>query len=188
MSKKRKLGEKIHSFKCPSCEKGTIDLIKTVYDLQDGDKMLILKFECNNCTFHQNDIIPLTTRMDPGIMVLKVEEEKDLRSKIYRSPAGKLEIPELELIVEPGPRADFFYTNIEGILLRFESAVSIYLNNLRKEEPELTEIEDIRHKLALARDGKFKFTLKITDPQGGSYILPVDESKYSFTKLEEDGI
>jgi zinc finger protein len=186
MTQKRKLGEKIHSFKCPSCQKGTIDLIKTIYDLQDGDKMLILKFECDKCTFHQNDIIPLTTRMDPGIMVLKVEEEKDLKSKIYRSPVGKLEIPELELIVEPGPRADFFFTNVEGILLRFESAVSIYLKNLSKGEPEISEVEEIQQKLALAREGKFEFTLKITDPQGGSYILPVDESKYSFKKLEKD--
>jgi zinc finger protein len=124
--------------------------------------------------------------MDPGIMTLRVEEEKDLKSKVYRSPVGKLEIPELELIVEPGPRAGFFFTNVEGILLRFEDAVSIYLKSLNKEEPELVEIEEIKRKLALAREGKFNFTLKITDPQGGSYIIPVDESKYSFLKLEED--
>ena len=184
MSQKRKMGEIIYSFKCPSCQKGTIDIVKNIYDLPDGDKMLILKFECDKCSFHQNDIIPLTTKMDPGTMILKVEDENDLKSKIYRSPLGKLEIPELELIVEPGPRADFYYTNVEGILLRFESAVSIYRNSLNEEDPQASEIEDIQHKLKKAMEGKFEFTLKITDPQGGSYILPVDESKYSFEKIK----
>jgi C4-type Zn-finger protein len=31
---------------------------------------------------------------------------------------------------------------------------------------------------------EFKFTLIITDTGGGSYIIPEDESKYSFQKLE----
>ena len=107
-----------------------IELHKIVYDIPDGDKMLIIKFECNNCDFTQNDVIPLTTRLDPGILTLRVTDEKDLRSKVYRSPTAKLEIPELELMVNPGPNADFYYTNVEGILLRFENAVTIYKNNI----------------------------------------------------------
>ncbi|MFX1328579.1 MAG: ZPR1 zinc finger domain-containing protein [Promethearchaeota archaeon] len=172
------------SFRCPSCQEGTIDIFKTIYDLPDGDKMLILKFECNKCNFHKNDIIPLTTNMDPGIMTLNVTNEEDLKSKIYRSPLGKLEIPELDLIVEPGPRADFYYTNVQGILFRFENAVSIYKNNLEKNDPERSEIDELLHNLNQAIEGRFKFTLKITDPQGGSYIIPQDKSKYNFTKIE----
>jgi ZPR1-related zinc finger protein len=153
--------------------------------LPDGDKMLILKFECDTCNFHKNDVIPLTTNMDPGIMTLKVTTVEDLKSKIYRSPVGKLEIPELELIVEPGPRADFYYTNVEGILYRFESAVSIYRKNLKEGDPETPEIEDIFNKLNKAIEGKFEFTLKITDFEGGSYIIPSDKSKYKFEKFEK---
>ena len=175
----------IYSFKCPSCQEGIINIFKNIYDLPDGDKMLILKFECNTCNFHKNDIIPLTTNMEPGIMTLRVTNEDDLKSKIYRSPVGKLEIPELELIVEPGPRADFYFTNVEGILFRFESAVSIYKNNLEKDDPELNEIEELLKNLKKAMEAKFKFTLKIIDPQGGSYIIPQDKSKYSFKKIEK---
>ena len=99
MSEKAKDKEEEFSFKCPACNKGTIKLTKTVYDMSDGDKMLIVKFECDECTFTKNDVIPLTTRLDPGIITLKVANENDLKSKIYRSPTGKLEIPELDLIV-----------------------------------------------------------------------------------------
>ncbi|KKM98380.1 hypothetical protein LCGC14_1158560 [marine sediment metagenome] len=182
MSERAKNSEKYFSFNCPACKQGKITIKKTTYDLPDGDKMLILKFECNICNFHNNDIIPLTTNRKPGITSLKVTEEEDLKSKIYRSPLGKLEIPELELIVEPGPGADFYYTNVEGILFRFEAAVSIYRKNLEENDPQVKEIDDILKNLKKAMEGKFKFTLKITDLQGGSYIIPQDESKYSFER------
>ncbi|MFX1587877.1 MAG: ZPR1 zinc finger domain-containing protein [Promethearchaeota archaeon] len=184
MSNKRRNNEVVYSFKCPSCQEGIINIIKSIYDLPDGDKMLILKFECNKCNFHKNDIIPLTTNMEPGIMTLQILEENDLKSKIYRSPTGKLEIPELELVVEPGPRADFYYTNVQGILLRFENAVSIYRNNLEENDPEKNEIDELSSNLKEAIEGKFRFTLKITDSQGGSYIIPQDKSKYIFRKIE----
>ncbi|UCD01308.1 MAG: ZPR1 zinc finger domain-containing protein [Promethearchaeota archaeon] len=186
MLNEKKNDDVVYSFKCPSCQKGTIDIIKNIYDLPDGDKMLILKFECNICNFHKNDIIPLTTNMEPGTMTLQVTNEKDLKSKIYRAPTGKLAIPELDLIVEPGPRADFYYTNVEGILFRFEGAVLIYKKNLEKNDPEITEIEELLENLKKAMEGSFKFTLKITDPQGGSYIIPQDNSKYNFRKIEEN--
>jgi len=184
MANKKRNDKIIHSFKCPSCQEGIIDITRNFYDLPDGDMMLILKFECNICTFHKNDIIPLTTNMEPGIMILRVNNEEDLKSKVYRSPTGKLEIPELELLVEPGPRADFYYTNVEGILLRFENAVSIYKNNLNKDDPEFKEITQILEDLKKALDGKLNFTLKITDNGGGSYIIPINKSNYSFEKLK----
>ena len=181
--KNKNTEEKITNFKCPACKDGNIVINKIIYDLPDKDKMLFLKFKCNRCEFENNDIIPLTTRMDAGIMTLKITEENDLKSKIYRSATGNLEIPELDLKVEPGPNADFYYTNIEGILLRFERAVSIYRNNLEDDDPEKSEIEVILKELQKAMKGELEFTLKITDPTGGSYIIPEDSSKYTFIKI-----
>ncbi|TFG24532.1 MAG: ZPR1 zinc finger domain-containing protein [Promethearchaeota archaeon] len=182
--KNRNTEEKLTNFKCPACKDGDIVIKKIIYDLPDKDKMLILKFKCNRCDFENNDIIPLTTRMDAGIITLKITEENDLKSKIYRSPTGNLEIPELELKVEPGPSAEFYYTNVEGILLRFERAVSIYLDNLEDANPEKSEIKDTLKDLQKAMKGQLEFTLKIADPSGGSYIIPEDRSKYTFKKIE----
>ncbi|MBY9010527.1 MAG: ZPR1 zinc finger domain-containing protein [Candidatus Lokiarchaeota archaeon] len=184
MSDKAKTDEEEFSFKCPSCEKGRIKILKTTYEVPDGDKMLLIKFECNICEFSNNDIIPLTTNNTPGIMTLRVSNENDLKSKIYRSPVGKLEIPELELFVEPGPAADFYYTNVEGILYRFENAVSIYRKNLEMDDVQIEEIDKILQDLHNAIKGEFAFTLIVTDTGGGSYIIPEDESNYSFEKLE----
>ena len=186
MSDKAKNDEEEFSFKCPSCKKGKIKILKTTYDVPDGDKMLLIKFECNICNFTNNDVIPLTTNNTPGIMTLKVSNESDLKSKIYRSPVGKLEIPELELFVVPGPNADFYYTNVEGILYRFENAVSIYRKNLEKDDVQVEEIDKILQDLHKALKGEFKFTLIITDSGGGSYIIPEDKSKYSYQKVENE--
>ncbi len=183
MSRKENNEEEQFSFKCPSCDKGVITINTIDYDLPDGDKMLIINFTCDQCNYRKNDVIPMTTRMEPGIMTLKIEDESDLKSKIYRSPTGKLEIPELELIVEPGPRADFYYTNVQGILFRFEEAVLIYKNNLEKNDSEFDEVEEILNDLQKAIEGELKFTLKITDSGGGSYIIPQNASHYTFEKL-----
>ena len=188
MSEKSKNNEVNYSFKCPSCDKGKIKILKTTYDVPDGDKMLLIKFECNICNFSNNDIIPLTTNNTPGIMTLRVSNENDLKSKIYRSPVGRLEIPELELFVEPGPSADFYYTNVEGILYRFENAVSIYHKNLEKDDPQIEEIDKVLQDLHNAIKGEFTFTLIVTDAEGGSYIIPEDESKYSFEKFKNKEI
>lgn len=185
MSEKAKDSEEQFTFKCPTCSKGVVNIQKTIYDLPDKDKMLIIKFECDRCNFSKNDIIPLTTNFEPGIITLKVKNEKDLKSKIYRSPTGKLEIPELELIVEPGPNAEFYFTNVEGILYRFENAVLIYKKNLEENDSELGEIDKILKDIKMALNGKMKITLKIIDNGGGSYIIPVNESNYTFEKLDK---
>ncbi len=182
--KKKNTEEKVTNFKCPACKDGDILINQIIYDLPDKDKMLFLKFKCNRCDFENNDIIPLTTRMDAGIITLKITEENDLKSKIYRSPTGNLEISELDLKVEPGPSAEFYYTNVEGILLRFERAISIYLNNLEDGNPEKSEIKDTLKDLQKAMKGQLEFTLKIADLSGGSYIIPEDSSKYTFEKIE----
>jgi C4-type Zn-finger protein len=68
-------------------------------------------------------------------------------------------------------------------LLRFESAVSIYRNNLEEGDQQIAEIDDLLKDLKEAMKGRLKFTLIITDTQGGSYILPHDKSKYKFEKF-----
>ncbi len=184
MSEKVKDTEEEFSYKCPACLQGTVKCIKCIYEFPDGDKMLLLKFECDKCEFHKSDVIPLETKMEPGTTTLKVFDENDLKSKIYRSPNGTIEIPELELILEPGPAAELYITNIEGILTRFKNAVTMYQNSLSQNDPQRKKIERILEDLQKAIVGKMSFTIKLSDQEGGSYIIPADKSKYSFEKIE----
>jgi len=186
MSDKATESEELITFKCPRCSDGKILLKQSVYDLPDEEKMLILKFECDKCDYTNNDIIPIETKREPGIMTLTVNSEEDLKSKVYRSPTGKLEIPELELVVDPGPAAKFYYTNIEGILMRFEGAVSIYRKNLDEDDSQKDEIDGILMDLKAAMKGNLQFTLRVMDPVGGSYILPINKSNLTFEELDDE--
>ena len=188
MSDKATESEELITFKCPRCSEGKIILKQSVYDLPDEEKMLILKFECDKCDYTNNDIIPIETKRVPGIMTLTISSEEDLKSKIYRSPTGKLEIPELELVVDPGPAAKFYYTNVEGILIRFEEAVAIYRKNLDEDDSQKDDIDGILRDLKEAMNGKLQFTLRIIDHVGGSYILPINESNYTFEELDDEDI
>lgn len=188
MSDKAREEEELVTFKCPRCADGNILLKQSVYDLPDEEKMLILRFDCNKCDYTNNDIIPIETKRESGIMTLTISSEDDLRSKVYRSPTGKLEIPELELIVDPGPAAKFYYTNVEGILFRFEEAVSIYRNSLDENDSQKDEIDGILMDLKAAMKGEFQFTLRIIDTAGGSYILPINNDNYTFEELKEEDI
>jgi len=174
----------MNAIQCPKCKEGVMEISKTIYDLPDKDKMLLLKIECNKCHYIIKDIIPLTTKTEPGISQLKITNEKDLKSKVYRSPTAKIEIPELELEAEPGPAAPFYLTNIEGILNRFEKAVISYKNSLAADNLETKDIDVILENIKKAYDGNFSFTLKIIDQHGGSYIIPEDKSKYNFIKSD----
>ncbi len=186
MSEKAKEFEESFSFNCPSCNQGQINMTKVIYDLKDGDQILILSFKCENCAFSTSDVIPLSTNMKPGILTLKIKNIHDLQSKIYRSPTGKLEIPELELVVDPGPRADFYFTNVEGVLFRFERAVMIYRKNLEKDDAQVKEIDTILDDLKKAMRGDLPFTLKITDLTGGSYVIPQEGTDYLFEPQDYD--
>ncbi|MBN1801228.1 MAG: ZPR1 zinc finger domain-containing protein [Candidatus Lokiarchaeota archaeon] len=168
------------SFNCPSCRSGVIKIQKTIYDSHDGDQILILKYECSDCGYISKDVVPVSSKMKPGIISMKINKENDLKSKLYRAPTAKIEIPEFELVMEPGPNADFYFTNVEGVLRRFESAVKIYRNNLQKDDPQIPEIDFIILNLQKALEGKFPFTLKITDLSGGSYIVPQEDTPYEF--------
>ena len=160
-------------FDCPVCKKGQLILSKHIHELPDGDKYLIMKFECNKCNYTKNDLIPIETPIKPGKFILNVNEKEDLKSKVFRSFSGVLEIPELEMEIEPGPAADFYITNIEGVLTRMKDAVTIFKKNLDEKNPK---IDKILENIDKAINGEFKFTVIITDKVGGSYIVPINKN------------
>lgn len=172
MGKKKMESENDVNFKCPLCSDGKLIISNAEHTLPDGDKYLIMKIECDKCEFTKNDLIPLETPIKPGKYILQVFSKEDLKSKIYRSFSGVLEIPELEMVVEPGPAADFYITNVEGVLQRIKSAVQFFKRN---SEEKNVKVEMILKNIDKAIEGQFKFTLIITDDLGGSYIVPFNK-------------
>mgnify|MGYP000241631161 CR=1 FL=1 len=108
----------------------------------------------------------------------------DLNIRVVRSSTATVRIPELGVCIEPGPMAEGFISNVEGLLERVEGVVRGLLNS--EEDPaERAKYERFLRRLREAREGRTKFTLILEDPLGNSAIISEKEGKVRRRRLTE---
>ncbi|HJJ54935.1 MAG TPA: ZPR1 zinc finger domain-containing protein [Methanocorpusculum sp.] len=169
---------------CPDCGKE----ITFIYDTENipyFSDILLISGICESCGFRIVDTMVLNER-EPCIWEMTVTSQEDLNARVVRSTAGEIDIPEFGLNIRPGPACYGFVSNVEGVLERAEEAVRRAL--ITAEGEEIATAETIMQHILEARDGRFSFTLRITDPTGNSGIV---SSKAKKTKLDvklEDGM
>ena len=160
--------------KCPGCGKNTLSQKVYLYkEPRSHDELLFFVILCEECNFKKTEIMPLapSSHVKSNRYVLKIKKPKDLEAKIYRASTGSIEIPELEMVMEPGVQAEFFITNIERILLKFKESCEFLLENSDDQETSdkiRQKLQDLDDLLAVKRE----FTVILEDPEGFSYILP----------------
>ncbi len=113
---------------------------------------------------------------------LHVDDESLLRVRVVRSGSGTIRIPEFGIDVEPGPAAEAFISNVEGVLYRVRNVVEMAVRFADKasEKERGNEILELMKK---AIQGEYSFTMVIEDPVGTSGILPDDLSLVERTEL-----
>jgi zinc finger protein len=153
---------------CPYCAKKSLELRKFETAVPFFGKVFIMTSLCSSCGYKHSDIICLEDH-GPSELVVMVSRPEDLKTVVARSNTASIEIPELELRLDPAGQSQSFITDIEGILMRFQEALERIetLGNSGKKN----QYERIRRKIELAREGKSSFTVIIQDPQGNSSIV-----------------
>lgn len=162
---------------CPDCGKE----ITFIYDTENipyFSDILLISGVCQSCGFRIVDTMILNER-EPCIWEFTTTTVDDLTVRVVRSTSGEIDIPEFGLNIRPGPACDGFVSNVEGVLERAEEAVRRAL--LSAEGDEIVTAETIMQHIQEAREGRFPFTLRLTDPTGNSGIV---SSKAKKTKLE----
>ena len=154
---------------CPICKKDEFTQTVQTVNVEHFGEVLIITQKCANCGYKHIDVFPAEIR-DPCEYELKVETKEELYAKVIRSSSGEVEIPELGLKITPGPAAQGFITNVEGILLRFENVLEGQLV-VEKDEKKREKIKEILNKIEKAKEGRMKFTIKVRDPYGNSAIV-----------------
>jgi len=152
---------------CPLCGRE----IETTYERHSipyFSDILLVYTQCP-CGYRHADVIILGEG-DPSRWELRVESVEDLSARVVRSTTGTVEIPEHELMIEPGPACQGFITNVEGVLNRFSDAVKTAMTAL-DDRKEMARAEEILEWLRRAREGEEQFTLIIEDPAGNSAII-----------------
>lgn len=161
------LGEMI--IKCPACGvEGVAKSIMKELDIPHFGKVLETTLQCPKCGFRHSDVITLEQK-DPAKYVIEINKN-NLSVRVVRSQSATVEIPELGVKVEPGPKSEGYVTNIEGVLTRFEDAVKKALNlfeDAQSQENAKIALERIQE----LKKGNGTATLIILDPFGQSNVV-----------------
>ncbi len=169
---------------CPSCEESELDVTSILYSVPYFNELAMFTMKCPNCSFTHNDIFSAEQR-PPSRWTLRVTNESLLRVRVVRSGSGTIRLPEFGIDVEPGPAAESFISNVEGVLLRtrpvVETAVRFAENQSERERG--TEILKMIDK---SMQGVLPFTLIIEDPMGVSGILPDDLTLVEHVRLSQE--
>jgi zinc finger protein len=141
----------------------------------------MFSMECPSCNFSHNDVFSAEQRK-PSRFTLYVDKPNLLRARVVRSGSGTFRFLEFGIDVEPGPAAESFITNVEGVLQRTMSVVETAIGFAEKPE-EKAKGAEILKQMNRAIEGDFPFTLVIEDPAGVSGIIPDDMSQVKYEEL-----
>ncbi|TFG97624.1 ZPR1 zinc finger domain-containing protein [Candidatus Thorarchaeota archaeon] len=166
---------------CPSCNKGKLRIQSMLYSVPFFNELAMFNIECPECGFRHSDVFSAEQRK-PSRFTMHIDDVSLLNVRVVRSGSGTYRFPEWGIDVEPGPTAESFITNIEGVLYRVRLVVETARNfaDLDSEKQRATEILE---QMQDALTGEFPFTLVMEDPAGVSGILPDDMTLVKYEEL-----
>jgi zinc finger protein len=167
---------------CPSCgATGTFQIKGSVDDIPYFGEVMETIVTCSNCGLRHVDVMCLGQRK-PMRYEFKITSESDLMVRVVRSSTGTLKVPELGVTVEPGSASEGYVSNIEGVLVRIESAVKLASKRVRGAKRRRAEA--ILGKIEAIREGKLRARVVIMDPFGYSAIMAENVKKRELSRRE----
>ena len=158
---------------CPICGgKGTLKVIQHVHEIPYFGKVMESTIICEKCGYRNADVMMLEDR-PPKLYMVKVENEKDLFTRVVRSKSGTIELEEIGVKIEPGPAAEGFVSNVEGVLERVRETL-LMAREFRKQEGDeeaVKKADEILQYIEDVKEGKKPLTVKIADPLGNSALV-----------------
>ena len=174
-------GAEEYSIICPSCNEANLVVRSILYSIPFFNELAMCSMECPLCNFSHNDVFSAEQRK-PARFTLYVDKPALLRARVVRSSSGTLRLPEFGIDVEPGPAAESFITNVEGVLQRTMSVVETAISFAEK-PAEKAKGAEILSQMNRAVEGEFAFSLVIEDPAGVSGIILDDMSQVKYEEL-----
>jgi len=171
---------------CPACGQEGLELREVPYDIPGFGTTLLITMYCPRCGFRHRDVLCLEFG-EPKRYEFVVEGPEDLKVRVVRSSSATIRIPELGVLIEPGPASEGFISNVEGVLDRVETIVAM-MGRFAETPEEKARASEALAKIWEAREGRLRFTLIIEDPLGNSLIAPPDKSRLRVRRLTEEEI
>lgn len=122
-----------------------------------------MAFSCEKCGYKNTEI-----KTGGGIgpkarkITFNFEKEEDLNRDCFKSDTTKLEIPEIELTLEPGTLGSM-YSTIEGLLVKIHDQLEQDNPFKTGDSGESRKFKELLGKIKELQGGKKKFTLVMDD-------------------------
>lgn len=164
---------------CPICFKKTLTLSEKEMDIPYFGRLYLFGMDCNSCDFKKHDL-EFENPQNPSKITFTSEGKKDLDTRLVKSSSATLKIPTFRMTINPGPDAEGYVSNIEGLLNRIEEVIKKEKENA--EEPETKKkAKNLLKKIWKAKCGEIPVKIIIEDPTGNSAII---SDKAEVTKIK----
>ncbi len=154
---------------CPFCHTNNLVLRQAEREIPYFGKVYLFSMTCTNCKYHKADLELENSTEKPVKYTFEVSSEDDLKVRVIKSSYATVKIPHVGSI-EPGPAANGYITNIEGVINRIKTQVENIRDN--SDDPsEKKKAKNIIKKLQRVLWGQEKLKIIIDDPTGNSAII-----------------
>ena len=128
-------------------------------------EIMIFTAVCSSCGYRSTDVMVLSEekRRRCELVISSVE---DLNALVVRSTSGIIEIPELDVSIEP-KGGEAFISTVEGVLERVEAVVKL----LSRDGTGKKRADEVLKHIDHIKSGEASMTLIIDDPTGNSAII-----------------
>ncbi|CAE6463861.1 unnamed protein product [Rhizoctonia solani] len=157
---------------CSSCSAPLDTMMKRVIIPYFKD-IFIMSTNCAACGYRDNEIKSGGAISEHGKRItLKVEDSEDLSRDILKSETCGLEIPEIDLVLQPGTLGGRF-TTLEGLLTQVyeELGEKVFVHgDASATKDDKTAFETFLANLKEVTQAKRPFTVILDDPLANSYL------------------
>ena len=157
---------------CPACGSTDFKVNSMLYSVPYFNELAMFTMECGACNFSHNDVFSAEER-PPMRWTIHVNDPELLKTRVVRSGSGTIRFPDFGIDIEPGPAAESFISNVEGVLYRTRPVVETAIRFAEKESEKERGAKVLEMMMSAIR-GDLEFTMVIEDPMGVSGILPED--------------
>ena len=151
-------------------------------DIPYFDKVFVFSMKCDSCNFYKSDVEASKVR-EPCKITFEITSDKDMKVRVVKSSNAHLKIPGLKMDVRPGPAAEGFVTNIEGLLDRFKRVIE-HARDSSDDNKERKSAKNLLKKLWKVKCGDVALKIIIEDPTGNSGIIS-DKTKIEKLKVKK---
>ncbi|NPD89668.1 MAG: ZPR1 zinc finger domain-containing protein [Asgard group archaeon] len=169
---------------CPVCRSDNTKVTQKIVNLPHFPQLWLFNLLCNDCNYKHNDFLNLSVK-EPIKYIYHAENKDDYTTKIVRAANGTLRFPQIGAIIEPGPSANGFISNIEGILRDIQQKAQHLLRDATKKE-EIKRIGNYIKLLDEYIEQNHPIDIVVEDPFGNSSIIPFDPDKLETIQLTKE--